>query len=98
MGLEPAPLFHTHYQQLQKHSKWKIKVYRENVQNNQFHSPCVCAVLIVTLASISLNYMVCIFGVRPRKLMDAYHPRSHLCRSLSPVRSRLSWTIKGERI
>lgn len=69
-GTEPAPLFHTHYHQLQKHSKWKMKL-----QNNQFHSPCVHVLLIVTLASISLNYTVCIFGVCPRKVMDAYHPR-----------------------
>lgn len=55
-----------------------MKLYTENVQNNQFHSACVYVLLIVTLESISLNYTVCIFGVCPRPVMDAYHPRSHL--------------------
>lgn len=52
--------------------KWN---YTENVQNNQFHSPCVYVLLIVTLATIRINYMVCIFGVCPREVMDADHPR-----------------------
>lgn len=96
LGPEPALLFHTHYHQFQKHSKWKMKLYTGNVQNNQFRSPCVYVLLIVTLESISLNYMVCIFGVCPRTVMEADHPRPHLCRPLSPVRSRLSWETARE--
>lgn len=66
MAPESAPLFHTHYHQLQKHSEWKMKLQTESVRNNQFHSPCVYVLLIVILATkgsiTRCVFLVCAHG------------------------------------
>lgn len=71
---EAATFFHTHYQQLQKHSKWKMKLRQGMCKITSFIRR-VFVILIVTFASIDLNYAVCIFGVGPQKVMDTDHLR-----------------------